>query len=493
MRRLVIGLVTYLRELAAASRRGWNSFFFTPSDPTPVGLVRIVVGVLAFWSLLVLGLDLHDYFGTHGWADPAVIWQTQRARQPFSWSFWFLVPDALLRPVWLISLVILGLFTVGAFSRVTAVLAWVIIVSTVRRVPIALFGFDQVLSTLALYLAATFSSGQALSLDRYFRRWRQARAVARSPGFRDPGGGRRVTPGDSGAPQPTISANLALRLIQLHLVFIYAMAGLAKVQGPSWWNGTALWGTMTAGEFVTRDFTPISAWPLAVNFLTHTSLGFELLYPILVWIPILRPLLIAGAIVLHLGIAMVAPGLTEFGLAMIGANLAFVPGAWLRSLVTGKAQPALRVLFDGACPRCRASMALLTAADPDRVLEPVDLTAVDVQSVHPALTREACLKSMHVISRTGDVSAGFDAVRSLGAWLPLFWPLTIIAWVPGVPWVGRRVYNFIAASRTRDAACTDEFCGIHQPSRTRRIGDHGRLAGQTDSLKDVRSEEIKQP
>ena len=179
------------------------------------------------------------------------------------------------------------------------------------------------------------------------------------------------------------------------------MAGLAKVQGPSWWNGMALWGTMTAGEFVTRDFTALAAWPLVLNFLTHASLAFELLYPILIWVPILRPLTMAGAVVLHLGIAMVAPGLTEFGLAMIAANLAFFSAAWLRSLVTGTAQPALRVLFDGACPRCRASMALVTAADPDHVLEPIDLTAVDVQTLHPALTKQACMDSMHVISNQG--------------------------------------------------------------------------------------------
>ena len=70
VRRLVIGFQTYLRQLAAATRQGWNSFFFTPADPTAAGLIRIVVGLLAFWSLLVLGLDLHDYFGTHGWASP---------------------------------------------------------------------------------------------------------------------------------------------------------------------------------------------------------------------------------------------------------------------------------------------------------------------------------------------------------------------------------------------------------------------------------------
>jgi len=493
VRRLLSDLANYLGRLVTATRRGWNAFFFTPADPTALGLIRVVVGLLALWSLIVLGLDLHDYFGSDGWADPTVIWQTQRQRQPFAWSFWFLVPDRLLRPVWLACLAILGLYTVGLFSRVTGVLAWVIIASTVRRVPIALFGFDQIVSTLALYLGATFASGQAVSMDRFLRRWRDARAVARS--FRPAGstGGRRVTALEPGIPHPTIAANLSLRLIQLHLVFIYAMAALAKVQGPSWWNGMALWGTMTAGEFVTRDFTGLAGWPWVLNVLTHASLAFELLYPILIWVPILRPLMIAGAVVLHLGIAIVAPGLTEFGLAMIAANLAFFSGSWVRSLVSGRDQPALRVLFDGACPRCRASMALVTAADPDRVLEPIDLTAVDVETLHPALTKKACMESMHVISRQGRVTAGFDAVRSIGAWLPLYWPLSMIAWFPGVAWVGRRVYNYLAMTRPRDIPCTDDLCGLHPPTRSTRTGEPDHPAARSASTRKVRSEEMKQP
>jgi predicted DCC family thiol-disulfide oxidoreductase YuxK len=493
MRRLLSDSAKYLDRLTEATGRGWKAFFFTPADPTPLGVIRVMVGLLTLWSLIVFGLDLHDYFGSGGWADPAVIWQTQRQRQPFAWSFWFLVPDHLLRPVWLACLAILGLYTVGLFSRVTGVLAWIIIVSTVRRVPIALFGFDQIVSTLVLYLGATFASGQAVSMDRYLRRWRDARAVARSQKPAGSMGGRRVTAYEPGVPRPSIAANLALRLIQLHLVFIYAMASLAKVQGPSWWNGMALWGTMTAGEFVTRDFTALAAWPLVLNVLTHASLAFELLYPILIWIPILRPLMIAGAVVLHMGIAIVAPGLKEFGLAMIAANLAFCSAAWVRSLVAGSNQPALRVLFDGACPRCRASMALVTAADPDRVLEPIDLTVVDVETLHPALTKQACMNSMHVISKPGRVTAGFDAVRSIGTWLPLFWPLSLIAWIPGVAWVGRRVYNHLAMTRPRDTPCTDDFCGIHFPTRSTRTGEPDHPSARSASPRKVRSEELKQP
>ncbi len=222
---------------------------------------------------------------------------------------------------------------------------------------------------------------------------------------------------------------------------IYGIAGLAKLQGPSWWNGMALWGTMTAGEFVVLDFTALAAWPLLINLLTHASLTIELLYPVLIWVRIVRPLWLACVVAMHLGIAVISPGLTEFALAMLAGNLAFFSGAWLRGLATGPTQPAQKVLFDGACPRCRASMALITAADPDHVVEPIDLTAVDVTAIHPNLTRADCMQSMHVVSRSGRITAGFDGVRSVAASLPLFWPVAPILYLPGVAWLGRRVYN----------------------------------------------------
>ena len=291
MRRLLNDARSYLGELLGSIRRGWNGFFFTPADPTALGLIRVATGLLAFWSLLVLGLDLHDYFGSDGWAEPSAV---RAAQHSLTWSFWFLVPDGGLRLAWLVCLGVLAFFTLGLFSRTTAVLAWVIVVSTVRRVPVALYGFDQVISPLTLYLAATGASGQAVSLDRFLRRWRQAREAAAAPP--PPAGvGRRVSPAEPSVPLPSVSANLSLRLIQLHLLVIYGMAGLGKLQGPSWWNGMAIWGTMTAGEFVVFDFTPMARWPLLINLLTHVSLALELLYPILIWIRITRPLMLLGA------------------------------------------------------------------------------------------------------------------------------------------------------------------------------------------------------
>ena len=280
----------------------------------------------------------------------------------------------------------------------------------------------------------------------------------------------------SGVPSPSISANIALRLIQLHLCLIYGMAGLAKLQGQGWWNGLAIWGTLASGEFRLLNFTWMAAFPWILNALTHLSLALEIGYPALIWVRPLRPLLLACIVMLHLGIGLTAPGLSEFGLAMIAGNLAFVSAPWMRSLVTGveRSRPAGRLLFDGACPRCRASLALITAADPDHLIEPLDLTAVDLGKVHPSLTREACMKAMHLVKANGDVVAGYDAVVVLGRWLPLFWPAGLIGGLPGLRMLGHRAYKMVAESRPRDVICNDDVCSIHAPYAEKAKATAGR-------------------
>jgi predicted DCC family thiol-disulfide oxidoreductase YuxK len=454
VRRLVTGPIGYARELGRAIASGWSRFFFTPADPTPIGVVRVALGLLLVWNMCVYGLDLRAFFGRAGWTDPVVLREVMALERPSAWSFWLWVPDSLLRLVWVCSLVLLALFTVGLWSRVTAVLAWVIVVSTVRRVPNTLYGFDQIASTLALYLAASGSSGQAVSLDRFLERLRTARAeLAHWP--RD---GRWPMP--SGVPKPSVSANVALRLIQLHVALIYGMAGLAKLQGMGWWDGSAAWGVVAAGEFRRFNLTWLAADSYLLNFLTHAGLLFELSFPILVWVAPLRPLVLACAVLTHLGIDL-ALGLTEFGLAMMTANVAFVSGSWLRSLVTGRSQPAGRVLYDGQCPRCRWTMALVGAADPDQVAQPIDLNTVDPASISRSLSRSACLRAMHLVRSNGRVYVGFDAFRALASWLPLAWPMALVFWIPGLAWLGRRAYNTQASRRSREAPCSDQSCGLH--------------------------------
>jgi hypothetical protein len=305
--RLALGVVCYPAELVRTTGRAWHRFFFTPADPTPLALIRIGAGLLALWNFWTLGLDLRSNLGSDGWADPAtlrVFWKEWK-RETTPWSLWLLIPDHYLNAAWVVSAIILVLFTLGLASRVTAVLSWLIVVSTVRRAPVLFFGFDQVLSAWIMYLAVCGASGQALSLDRLRR-------------------GRRLV--------PTVSANLGLRLIQLHLCLIYAVSGLSKLQGQSWWNGEAVLMILVAPEYTTGRFLWLAAYPRFLNFLTHATVALEILYPILIWVRILRPLMLLGMVLLHVGIDQTL-GLTEFSLAMITGNLAFVavPGPRGRS------------------------------------------------------------------------------------------------------------------------------------------------------------------
>ena len=467
MRRIVTGPLGYLATLARSAARGWDAFFFKPADPTSLGVMRVVVGGLLFWSLFVFGLDLPDYFGSNGWVDPAALKHSFAEQTPYAWTFWTSVPDGALRAAWVGALAVLAMFTLGLFSRVTAVLAWLIVVATARRVPVALYGFDQAISTWAFYLAVTGASGQAVSLDRFIARWRVAREGTTTARRRRDG----LWPLGPGVPTPSVSANLGIRLIQLHLCVMYGMAGLAKLQGPAWWAGEAVWGTLAAGEFRLFDLTWLASYPLLINVMTHGSLALEMTYAVLVWNRTVRPLLLACVTALHAGVGLTL-GLTEFSLAMIAANLAFVRGSWLRSLVTGLDPSGMtsKVLYDGGCPRCRAVMCWVSAADPDRLIEPVDLTAVDVSTVHPSLTREACMRSMHVVGPDGRVFAGYDAVTRIGRLLPAFYPFGLVGSLPGVTWAGHRAYNAIASRRGRDAVCNDEVCSVHPtaPAARRR-------------------------
>jgi hypothetical protein len=297
----------------------WERFFFTPADPLPLALVRIVVAVTVAWSILWLGIDLADTFGPHAWANP----QTARVMMPpHTWSLWLILPDGLLLLAWGVNLACVLLLALGLLSPVVAVLTWVFAVSTLRRIPVMLFGFDIVSTTWLLYLAVCGASGQSLSLDRWLKnRWPRWPFVPRME-------------------RPTTSANLGLRLIQLHLCLIYASAGLSKLRGTPWWDGTALGMLLGNTEFRPIDLSFLANHPRFLELGTHTALALELTYPILVWFRGWRPWMVGAALLMHTGIAVMM-GLTEFSLVMIAGNLAFVSGAWLRK-VRGRLWPATR-------------------------------------------------------------------------------------------------------------------------------------------------------
>jgi len=443
--RLLSEIAAYLKDLAGSALRAWCGFFFAPSDPTPLGLTRVAVGALLFWNVAILGLDLHEYLGSEGWIGPEAARAYLANNSPWAWSFWFWVPDRFLSVVWAGCLLVLALFTLGLWSRVTAVLAWAIAISVVRRAPAALFGFDQMISTWALYLAAFGASGQAVSLDRFIFRFRAIRRNRDNLGRR----GVDLIRGAPGAPPASVSANLSLRMLQLHLAMIYGSAGLSKLMGPEWWNGTAMEMIVLTPEFRRFDLPWLFRYPTQLALATHFGLLLEIVYPVLIWFRKLRPLVITSVVFLHVGIDLML-GLTEFGLAMIVANITFMSGFWLRGLVTGIQQPSAHLAFARTSPRAETLAVLALAADPDHVLQPTDLDSAS--SVVPVPDHSAGNggEPLVLFRSNGRREFGFSAVLTWSKWLPLFWPIGLLGVIPGLRTVLRAVYGRCFSEAPRD-------------------------------------------
>ena len=60
----------YFADLGRSTIEAWDRFFFTPADPTTLGLLRIIFGVLLFWDMAVLGDYAGRWFaGNNGWKE----------------------------------------------------------------------------------------------------------------------------------------------------------------------------------------------------------------------------------------------------------------------------------------------------------------------------------------------------------------------------------------------------------------------------------------
>ncbi len=270
------------------------------------------------------------------------IWQLDPihnyARGHGNFSLWFHISNP--ATLWTCHLIILGvfvLFTIGLFTRVTSILAWVGALFYIHRSQPVLFGMDSIMNVLLFYLMWG-PCGAAFSVDRLIARYRAARALFKA-------GGQPVPWAEAvlAGPQLSATANFCMRLIQIHYCFIYAASGMAKLKGTSWWSSFAAWYTMANPEFCPLLQYPLyhkallqlsSVQPLLAIVMigiVYFTLALEISFPFLIWTR-LRPFLVCAAVFLHTGIATMM-GLTMFGALMFAMLLSFIPSAVIRERV----------------------------------------------------------------------------------------------------------------------------------------------------------------
>ncbi|MFM8582050.1 MAG: thiol-disulfide oxidoreductase, partial [Planctomycetaceae bacterium] len=187
-----------MRDPLARWVAAWDHFWFEPADSATLGLLRWFSGGMLLYTHLVWGLALQPFFGPDGWQDQLLVQHS--LRDTLAPSFWWSVPPSLLGVTHVACLLILLLYWVGLFHRVTPWLAFAITVSYINRVPLANFGLDQINSLLVAYVAVGYlglpTPDARLTTDRAWFRWRQQPPQ------------QVVSP--SLSPQPRVSVRLAL-------------------------------------------------------------------------------------------------------------------------------------------------------------------------------------------------------------------------------------------------------------------------------------------
>ena len=156
----------YAVNFARTVDQEWNEFWYTPADPTLLGLMRMLTGIMLVYTHAVWGLALDDFFRPTSWLSPALV---RAIEAQYMYSFWSLVPDQWMWPAYALSMVIFVFFTLGFCTRITSVLALFAAISYANRVPAGLFGLDQI----NIMLTCTWRSAPAagrLSLDRWLTR-----------------------------------------------------------------------------------------------------------------------------------------------------------------------------------------------------------------------------------------------------------------------------------------------------------------------------------
>ena len=327
-------------EVPLGAAQSWVRFWFRPIDPVGLHSLRVLVGVLLIAWLLPMFGHVEAMFGLDGWFDQDAYREAARLpleTQPqFGWSILYLCGTnvLLLKVMCAAAIVVLMLFTLGIATRLTAIASWVIAVSFTAN-PAFAYDADGLLVLLSFYLMVGYlflnqadrgqsmaarwlgSREQILFFNRLVRRTavddlppdagsisHVADAASVRSGKSMPAA--RLTTADARDVRVSMAANVALRLLQVHLAMVVVASGLHKLQFGDWWAGVALWYPLYPPLSATikdaRTHSDHGVALLAVlSLAAYAVLAWQIAFPAFAWNPRWRKLLLGGAFVGWLG------------------------------------------------------------------------------------------------------------------------------------------------------------------------------------------------
>ena len=159
-------MIAAVRDYLAEAWDAWSEFWFAPSSPTTLSAIRVLAGAMLLYTHLVWSMGLTQFFGDEGYLPKALHQQmidgpaepnSPNPPEKYTNTMWthfnYVNSPKLMWTIHIVALTVFFLLTVGLFSRVMAILAFLFAVSYANRItPGAYFGLDKINCMLALYL-----------------------------------------------------------------------------------------------------------------------------------------------------------------------------------------------------------------------------------------------------------------------------------------------------------------------------------------------------
>jgi predicted DCC family thiol-disulfide oxidoreductase YuxK len=463
--------------------RGWYSAVTTRRFAAR-GSAALRIGFGSIWVLFLLreyserdtawGPDSpwsptldHAYATGSHWPGWIAAWFTSVSdltRTEFDWYY-------------LLTLAIGAAFALGWRTRAISILFMWSVLALENRAPLLTDGGDNVLTLMAVYLVFA-ASADHWSLD--------ARRRGRVMMNRSDDTESRITPkwrrelAAVRRQSVTLMHNGAVLVIAAQVCVIYATAGLSKVQGSMWQNGSAMGYVLRLTWF--QPWPGLSMW-FASHALALTAVGYLTVllqsgFTFVVFSPRLKYPTLVVLVLMHLSIAILL-GLPFFsGIMLIGDGIFLSDRVWqaigrwvagpayARSMTSSGGQDGrdslgglggpdsddqrATLVFDGDCAFCTSSINWakrhLGAA-----VDYVPWQELDLESAGLTQAKvERAVQWLPAPTARGPIRSGAGAVGRL--LLSSRWPwraLGPLALLPPFSWLAALCYRIISANRHR--------------------------------------------
>ena len=313
---------------------GWERFWLAPADPIGLNALRFLAGLVFLSFLLPLAGQIDAFFSLDGWFDRQAFVEAGRLpldRRPmFGWSLLYVfgTSSGLAHAFFWSTIGVLVFFTLGLATRIVGVLTWVLIISYVSFGPIGFSEMD-LLVIFAFYFMLAY-----LFLGQYCRPLSAAERV--------------LGPWDSFVLSPlffrkthnepiyrSYSANLFVRLMQVHFAILVVASCFSKLQIGDWWSGYALWYPLhqpfeTTPEMIHKEANFATTWLFIYSLAQYLMLAWQITFPLWAWKRRFRVVLLVGGALAFVGCIWIYRTPVFGAIWLLGCLLFLTPAEWRR-------------------------------------------------------------------------------------------------------------------------------------------------------------------